>query len=265
MDINERGLKLLFDFEGRHKLLPDGRYQAYLDKIASPPVWTLYAGLTKGIREGMIVTEAQGDAMVRKELNIYEDAIERLVRPEILKKLSSNAFSALVVLVYNIGVGAFAKSTLLKVINQGRMDLVPAQWLRWNKSGGKTIKGLARRRAAELTLFLEPDEAEAVVPPDPMPQRVEPANPSPAQVVKDSKTAQVSIFGLILTAIQQAWAWSFGVAREAGAEAVTNTQALGPFDALFKAVGANMGQITALLIAATLIVVITRKISGERA
>lgn len=261
MDINERGLKLLYEFEGRHKLLPDGRFQAYLDKIASPPVWTLYAGLTKGIREGMIVTEAQGDAMVRKELNIYEDAIERLVTVP----LTGNQFSALTCLVYNIGVGAFAKSTLLKVINQGRQDKVPEQWLRWNKAGGKTIKGLARRRTAELALFLEPDEIEAVVPPDPMPQRVEPANPTATQVIQKSPTAQVSILGLILTGIQQAWNWGFGVAREAGMEAVTNNQALSPFEALFKAVGANMGQITAILIAATLVIVITRKISAERA
>lgn len=257
MDINARGLAMLYDFEGRHKLLDDGRYKAYLDTIAKPPVWTLYAGLTKGIREGMIVTEAQGDAMVRKELNVYEDAIERLVKVP----LTSNQFSALTVLVYNIGIGAFERSTLLKALNKGRHDQVPAQWLRWNLAGGREVRGLDRRRKAELALFLEPDAIEAVVPPDPMPQRVEPSNPTPVEVVKDSKTAQVSIIGLILTAIQQFWGWF----TEAGKEAVVNTQALGPFEALFKAVGANMGQITAALIAATLLIVIMRKIISERA
>lgn len=261
MDINERGLKLLYDFEGRHKLLPDGRFQAYLDTIAKPPVWTLYAGLTKGIREGMVVTEAQGDAMVRKELNIYEDAIERLVKVP----LTGNQFSALTCLVYNIGIGAFEKSTLLKVINQGRGEKVPEQWLRWNKAGGKTIKGLARRRTAELALFLEPDEIEAAVPPDPVPQRVEPEQPSPVAVAKESKTVQVSIFGIIMTVFQQAWSWTFGVAKEAGVEAISNQQALTPFEALFKAVGANMPAMAAIVIAATLGIVILRRIQQERA
>jgi lysozyme len=261
MDINDRGLKLLYEFEGRHEKLPDGRYRAYLDKIASPPVWTLYAGLTKGIREGMIVTEAQGDAMVRKELNIYEDAIERLVKVP----LTSNQFSALTCLVYNIGIGAFTKSTLLKVLNQGRLDLVPAQFMRWDKAGGKTIKGLARRRKAELALFLEPDEIEAIIPPDPMPQRVEPSNPPVAEVIKNSGTAQVSILGMILGALQQGWTWTVGLFKDAGAEAVTTQQAIGPFDALLKAVGANLPQITIAILMATLLIVLVRKINAGKA
>jgi lysozyme len=261
MDINRRGLAMLYDLEGRHKLLDDGRYKAYLDTIAKPPVWTLYAGLTKGIREGMIVTEAQGDAMVRKELNIYEDAVERLV----CRPLSSNAFSALVVLVYNIGIGAFERSTLLKELNKGRYDRVPSQWLRWNKAGGKTIRGLDRRRKAELALFLEPDEAEAIVPPDPMPQRVEPSNPTTVEVVKESKSIWVSILGLAIGGFQQIWSFFYVAVKEASSEAIHIPEVLTPFEALFRAIGANMGLITAVMIAMTLITVIARKILSEKA
>jgi len=60
---------------------------------------------------------------------------------------------ASVSLVYNIGEGAFAKSTALKKINAGRHEEVPAQIKRWNKAGGKVVRGLERRREAEAALY----------------------------------------------------------------------------------------------------------------
>jgi len=257
-DINDRGLKLLYEFEGRHKLLPDGRYQAYLDKIAVPPVWTLYAGLTKGIREGMICTEDQGDAMVRKELNVYEDAIDRLVKVP----LTSNQFSALTVLVYNIGVGAFERSTLLKVINQGKQNQIPAQWLRWNKAGGKVIKGLERRRKAELVLFLEPDETDAHEP-EPMPQRVEESKPPVSDVVASSWTIRGALAAIGGTLVQ-IYEWSLSGASEAGVEAVKLKTALGPWEALFAALKANMALLAAGFVLIGCGVVIARRIHGHR-
>lgn len=260
MDINERGLKLLYDFEGRHTRLPDGRYKAYLDKIASPPVWTLYAGLTKGIKEGMICTEAQGDAMVRKELNVYEDAIERLVTVE----LSSNEFSALTVLVYNIGVGAFQRSTLLKMINQGKRDQIPTQWLRWNKAGGKVIKGLERRRRAELMLFLEPDAEDIEVADEPaMPQRVEPSKGSVKETLAQSNTvrgAAMSLFG----GLTVAYDWALSGATEAGQEAMKLKTSFGPWEALFAHLKANMAALAALFVVVGAGIVIFRRLKAAQ-
>ena len=67
--------------------------------------------------------------------------------------LYQGQYDASVSLVYNIGEGAFAKSTALKRINAGRHEEVPAQIKRWNKAGGKVVKGLARRREAEAELY----------------------------------------------------------------------------------------------------------------
>jgi GH24 family phage-related lysozyme (muramidase) len=260
MDINERGLKLLYDFEGRHTRLPDGRYKAYLDKIASPPVWTLYAGLTKGIREGMCCTEAQGDAMVRKELNVYENAIEEAVKVP----LTSNEFSALTVLVYNIGVGAFQKSTLLKVINQGKRDQIPSQWLRWNKAGGKVIKGLERRRKAEVALFLAPDEVEVKADDEPsMPQRVEESKGSVKETVATSWTIRGALAALA-GAATQAYDWALPAATEAGAEAMKLKTSFGPWEALFAALKANMGLLAAAFVAVGCGIVIARRIHDAR-
>jgi len=67
--------------------------------------------------------------------------------------LYQGQFDASVSLVYNIGEGAFAKSTALKKINAGRHEEVPTQIKRWNKAGGKVVKGLERRREAEAELY----------------------------------------------------------------------------------------------------------------
>jgi len=59
-------------------------------------------------------------------------------------------------LVYNIGFGAFKRSTLLRLLNAGASkEEVAKQFLRWNKAGGKEIKGLTNRRQAEYNLFIK--------------------------------------------------------------------------------------------------------------
>jgi GH24 family phage-related lysozyme (muramidase) len=63
-------------------------------------------------------------------------------------------FDALVSFVFNIGDGAFRKSTLLRLINQETFSLVPEQFMRWNKAGGRVVAGLNNRRSNEVKLWL---------------------------------------------------------------------------------------------------------------
>jgi GH24 family phage-related lysozyme (muramidase) len=67
--------------------------------------------------------------------------------------LSQQQFDALVSFVFNVGSGAFAESTLLRLLNEGRYDAVPEQLDRWVKADGKTLEGLVRRRKAEGAHF----------------------------------------------------------------------------------------------------------------
>ncbi len=78
-----------------------------------------------------------------------EDAVTDLVKVP----LSDNQFSALVAFVFNIGVGHFAKSTLLRELNAGQYDSVPGQLALWNHINGVVNVGLTRRRAAEIALW----------------------------------------------------------------------------------------------------------------
>lgn len=61
--------------------------------------------------------------------------------------------AALASFVYNLGSGAFYASTLRRRINSGDWDDVPYQMSRWNKGGGRVLRGLVRRRAAEIELW----------------------------------------------------------------------------------------------------------------
>jgi lysozyme len=242
MDISQRGIDLIVSFEGKHKLRADGRYQAYLDTLAKPPVWTLYCGLTRGIREGMICTAEEGDRMFAKELAIFEDAVERLITVP----LNENQFAALVSFAYNCGVGALERSTLRKVLNQGKYDQVPAQLMKWVNAGGVKYAGLVRRRAAEGALFMEPMEdkiADAVLEGEvlkapAMPQRVDEA---PAERIPEIIIRSWTIRGAILSFAAwlaqffiDAYDWLFGVVKEAGPEVIALKTTLSPFDVLIK-------------------------------
>jgi GH24 family phage-related lysozyme (muramidase) len=142
-DINAKGLRLLKSFEGL-------RLTAYQDSVG---VWTIGYGTTSGVRPGMVITEAQAEALLRRDLNRFEQAVDDLVNVP----LNDDQFSALVSFTYNVGEGALASSTLLRLLNQRDYQGAADQLLRWDKAGGSTLPGLTRRRKAERALFLGQD------------------------------------------------------------------------------------------------------------
>jgi lysozyme len=87
---------------------------------------------------------------MQHDLKIFERAVNGAVKVP----LTQNQFDALVSLSYNIGVGAFKKSTLLKKLNSGDYKGAANQFDVWVNAGGKRLAGLVRRRAIEKKLFL---------------------------------------------------------------------------------------------------------------
>lgn len=258
MDLSERGMKMLFEFEGRHKKLSDGRYKAYR---CPANVCTIYAGLTRGVKDGMIITEEQGEKMLRKELNTFEDAVERLVKVP----MNQNVFDSLVLFSYNIGVGAFQKSTLLKLLNQGKYEAAAAQFSRWNKGGGKVLAGLVKRRKAEAALFMEPVEEEKISPDlidedNLMPQAVVPASVPIREGAAKSPTVLSSLVGLLSTAAGAAWQLGGTVATETTAEVGVAKQSLSGFEALWGLIGVSLPTVLAVVTLAALGVVLVRHV-----
>ncbi len=174
MNISERGLDLIREFEGYLRPLKDGGCIAYRCPAG---VWTLGWGCTKGIKAGMTWTKQQAVEGLRRELAECEAAVTRLVTVPI----HQHQFDALVSFAYNCGVGALGKSTILRKLNRGDVEGAASAFEMWNKAtvNGKRVvlRGLARRRAAEKALFLTPPEDAE---PEPMAQKVEePAAVSP--------------------------------------------------------------------------------------
>lgn len=166
MKVSPNGRKQLIAHEGK-------RLTAYLD---SGGVWTIGVGHTafrgdpKPIK-GMVITDQECEDILARDLVHFEEKVSDVVKVP----LNQNQFDALVSLCFNIGEGAFAKSTLVRKLNAGDYKGAAEQFLVWNKDNGETVQGLVNRRAKEKTLFLTP-----VAPTKPSEAPVEPVKEVPA-------------------------------------------------------------------------------------
>lgn len=148
MIINQEALDLIKRFEGL-------RLTAYQDSVG---VWTIGYGTTAraGIgvfpKAGMTCTEAEAEAWLRAVV----DKFARQVGAMITRPVTDNQFGAMVSLAYNIGPGNFSTSSVLKKTNAGDFAGAAASFALWNKAGGKVLKGLVTRRAAEAALYAKP-------------------------------------------------------------------------------------------------------------
>lgn len=96
-------------------------------------------------------SQAEGKAILASDLTPVCNAVSSLVTV----KVNGNQFGALVSFAYNCGVGNLKKSTLLKKVNAGDFASAAKEFAKWNRAGGKVLKGLTNRRAAEAALFLK--------------------------------------------------------------------------------------------------------------
>ncbi|EQA9810009.1 lysozyme [Klebsiella oxytoca] len=148
MQTSPEGIALIKGFEGC-------RLTAYPDPGTGGAPWTIGYGWTlpvdgKPVRPGMTIDQATADRLLKAGLVSYESDVLKLVKV----KLTQNQFDALLSFAYNVGSRALSTSTLLKKLNAGDIKGAADEFLRWNKSGGKVLNGLARRREAERALFL---------------------------------------------------------------------------------------------------------------
>ena len=139
MNTSAEGLALIKKFEGCE-------LEAYQ---CSAGVWTIGYGHTKGIYEGLEITQSEAEKMLVDELPEYEGYVSDKVVP----MLQQHEFDALVCWVYNLGPTNLSSSTMLKKLNAGEFKEVPFQMKRWDKAGGQPLLGLTRRRNAEALLF----------------------------------------------------------------------------------------------------------------
>lgn len=143
MRISDVGIAAITSYEGL-------RLKAYPDPATGGEPWTIGVGHTGGVRPGDVITREQSDAFLRADLAHCASAIRRLVRVP----LTQGQFDALCSFIFNVGEGAFAKSTLLRLLNLRDYDRAADEFLKWRMAAGRVLPGLVKRRVSERKLFL---------------------------------------------------------------------------------------------------------------
>lgn len=121
------------------------------------------AGTAKRARaiypRGITIEEAR--VLLNDDIRALLPALETAISVPV----TDNQFCALVSFVFNVGIGAFQRSSLLRRLNSGDHAAVPKELMRWTKAGGKELAGLKRRREAEARLWIAPRVLAPVPPP----------------------------------------------------------------------------------------------------
>lgn len=143
MKISANGLVVIKHFESLS-------LKAYPDPASGGSPWTIGWGHTGyEVKPGLVWTENQCVNALLADLEKFEKGVSAVVQTT----LTQGQYDALVSFSFNLGLGNLQTSTLLKMVNTRDMGNAAAQFSRWNKAGGKVMKGLIRRRAAEAALF----------------------------------------------------------------------------------------------------------------
>ena len=138
--LSAAGLALTKSFEGF-------RSEAYQD---SAGVWTIGYGHTgPDVKPGRRISEFEAEALLRADLAMCVACVNRAVEVP----LTQSQFDALVDFCFNVGRGAFLRSSLLGYVNREDFYAVGVQFMNWVNAGGRPVEGLVRRRTAEAALF----------------------------------------------------------------------------------------------------------------
>ena len=142
MNINQAGIDLIKHYEGC-------RLTAYRCPAG---ILTIGFGHTgPDVRSGQVITEEQAEALLRQDLGKFEEGVSHSLGDAIT---TESQFSAMVCLAFNIGLGAFKSSSVLRYHRDNKPNSAAQSFLMWNKGGGIVLAGLTRRRNAERELYL---------------------------------------------------------------------------------------------------------------
>ena len=156
MIISPAGIELIQAFESCLKPVPgrDGFFKSYYDPVG---VLTIGWGHTNHhpprIERDTVWSQEECDQALDRDLDIFEEQVERLAEVE----LQQCEFDALVSWSYNTGGPKTA--TLWKRVNAEQRRQVPVELAKWNRGGGRILRGLTRRRKAEALMFVGEIEA----------------------------------------------------------------------------------------------------------
>lgn len=142
MLISRNGIELIKRFEGC-------KLTAY--KCPAGVLTIGYGHTGDDVTEGLTISQEDANDLLFDDVLCFENGVNNLVKG---LDLSQGMFDALVCFAYNVGLTNLKKSTLLKLLKDGKVLEASEEFVKWNKSNGKVLDGLTKRRAAEADLFL---------------------------------------------------------------------------------------------------------------
>ncbi|CDH23141.1 lysozyme [Xenorhabdus bovienii] len=143
MEISENGINKIKSYEGL-------RLHAYPDPATGAEPWTIGYGHTKGVKPEQIITEQQAETFLHEDLIPIYAEIQRVVKVP----LTQGQFDALCSFIFNLGVGNFIHSTLLKKLNLADYQGAAEEFLKWDRADGRVLADLRVRRASEQKMFM---------------------------------------------------------------------------------------------------------------
>lgn len=148
--IGPKGIALIKQFEGCSKKRKDGMIEAYPDPGTGAAPWTIGWGATgSGIGPKSVWSQQQCDDRLEADLVRYAADVSREIGNT---PTGQSQFDALVSFHYN--TGAIGKATLTRKHKSGDFSGAAREFERWSRAGGRVMKGLVRRRAAETDLYI---------------------------------------------------------------------------------------------------------------
>ena len=189
------------------------RTRAYLDTEGIPTIGygtTSAAGIP--VRMGMVITPETAEKYMQVTV---EEIYGAAVKKHVMVPLRQQEYDALCSFVYNVGTGAFVKSTLLRKLNAGHYGAVPGEMMRWvHSKSGNAGRGLRNRRMAEVALWesaqrfsaamhaYDTDDGESI--PDAALPENRPTTPLGDKHITQSTTMQ-SVAAMVTSAGALAW------------------------------------------------------------
>jgi lysozyme len=155
MTTKSKAAELIKRFEGivRDKKDP-AKIISYQD---SANIWTIGYGSTRNpytgekVKQGQVIDEKTALDWLQQDIKTKTAAIKKLIKVPV----TTNMLDSLTSFAYNVGLGAFQRSTLLRLLNEkAPKQQIADQFLRWNKVNGQVVRGLTIRRELERKLFL---------------------------------------------------------------------------------------------------------------
>ena len=155
--VSQRGIDLIKRFEGCARIRRDGLVEAYPDPGTGGAPWTIGWGATgPDVGPGTVWTQAQCDARLQSDIARHAQNVAQAIGKA---PTTQGQFDALVSFHYN--TGAIARATLTKRHIAGDYEAAEAEFARWNRGGGRILRGLVCRREEEARLYRARDRMNA--------------------------------------------------------------------------------------------------------